>query len=97
MTRYRWGAAATAVAGTAACEDGFFTRGECLTLVYVLGVPLAAASGLVAGAIIGALIRTDRWEDLPLARRSTGAVPGRLIVAPTYAQGAAGLSARIAF
>ena len=54
-----------------------------------LGATLGGGSGLFYGALIGALIRTDLWKEVPLDRLRLGFTPQR--------HGGLALSASFAF
>ena len=40
-------------------------------------IALSAAGGALAGAIIGSLLKTDRWQDVPLSRSHVSFRPNR--------------------
>jgi hypothetical protein len=64
-----------AVVGAAVsdCEPSSSTQGICEAVPIALG----ASAGLVIGAIFGALIKTDRWEEVPLDKLRVSLVPQR--------------------
>jgi hypothetical protein len=57
------GAAIGALAGAAGCEDSFiFSRDECIVMTGATGMLI----GIPLGALTGALIKTERWENVPM-------------------------------
>jgi hypothetical protein len=58
------------------CASEFSSSGCSLT-DYAEAVFLFAAVGALPGAVIGALIKSDRWEELPLGRPRVSIVPQR--------------------
>jgi hypothetical protein len=41
-------------------------------------IALSAAAGVLAGAIVGSLVKTDHWQDVPLSRIHVGFRPNRV-------------------
>jgi len=78
------GAITGAVTWTSIGDCGFVDDSEC----RFYGSLLFGGVGAVAGGVVGLLIKTDRWEEVPLDRL-------RLSIAPT--RNGLGIGARIAF
>jgi hypothetical protein len=73
------GAATGAVAGAILCQDGCIEWDT--GAVVALGAAVFSASGAVVGGVVGAFIKTDKWEEVPLDRLHLSFVPewdGRL-------------------
>jgi hypothetical protein len=54
-------------------EDCFCSKGE----VAAAGGAIGAAAGILIGSSIGAVIKTDRWEEVPLDQLRVSIVPRR--------------------
>lgn len=50
--------------------------GDCLT-VSILAATALGGGGAVIGAVVGSLIKTDRWEEVPLGQLRVSVVPQR--------------------
>jgi hypothetical protein len=62
--------------GPSTCEDLGWPE-PCGARLALTGGLLFGASGALVGTVIGALIKTDRWEEVPLDRLSVGLAPQR--------------------
>jgi hypothetical protein len=80
-TLFGGGSASTAPCNRSANQDAI-SVGECVGLTA-----LGAVAGAGLGALIGGLIRSERWEDRPLTSLRVGAAPS----------GAVRLGLRLAF
>ncbi len=78
--------------GGAACDPyGFYDA--CVSGSALAGVVVGSLSGL----IVGASLRSERWQDIALDGSLRGSSPAGVTITPTYARGAVGLNARITF
>lgn len=59
-----------------ACSDSIETGETCLALIPIGAVAVGLAGALVGGTI-GALIKTDRWEEVPLDQLRVSVGPQR--------------------
>lgn len=62
-------------AGTGDCLDSSSDQGAELQLIGPLAI--GAVAGTLLGAAVGALIKTDKWEQVPLDRLRVSVVPTR--------------------
>jgi hypothetical protein len=68
------GAGIGAIVGASAnCTGDPFTSAGCALILGGLG----AAVGIPVGAVVGATVRTDRWQEVPLDHLRAGAMPRR--------------------
>lgn len=67
------GAAVGTVTAVLVCESAWCTVDGG---VIMAGLGIGILSGGLAGAGVGALIKSDRWEDVPLDRLRVGLAPG---------------------
>ena len=56
------GGAIGALVGAAGCEEGFIGRDDCIAALGLAGMLI----GMPLGTITGALIKTERWEKVPM-------------------------------
>lgn len=66
-----------AIVGTAIAAGATDTGDEWYDLIVAFGAGVGAGSGLLVGAVAGAFIKTDRWEEVPLDRLRVSVVPQR--------------------
>ncbi len=65
------GIAIGTLAGAAACEDSLFSKGECVAMTGAAGMLI----GVPLGTLVGALIKTERWENVPMEVVRVSIVP----------------------
>jgi len=71
------GAAAGVVIGLQLCENDWVCQDDLQAEAALLGFGIGGAVGGLLGGGIGALIKTDRWEEVPLDRLRVSVVPQR--------------------
>ena len=71
------GASAGVIAVASSGEDVFCGELASGAQCVLLGAGFLGAVGIPVGAIVGALVRTDRWQEVPLDRLSIRALPQR--------------------
>ena len=84
------GTMAIATGGGCSHNCGFTTTDN--AAFAAVGGGWASSQGAVVGGIAGALIRTDRWQDVPLARAASRM---NLRIVPTGPRGRQGLAAGV--
>jgi hypothetical protein len=67
---------AVVASAPATCEDLGWSE-PCGAQLALAGGLFLGASGALVGTVVGALIRTDRWQEVPLDRLSVGLAPQR--------------------
>jgi len=67
------GGAVAEMGGAQFCIDTCGSRG----VITAASAAFFGASGLVMGTVVGALIKTDRWEEVPLDQLSVSIAPQR--------------------
>ncbi len=65
------GGAIGLLAGAAACEDSLFSKEGCVAMSATAGMLV----GIPIGTVVGALIKTERWEKVPMDIVRVSVVP----------------------
>jgi hypothetical protein len=72
-----------AAAGAGIAAAAYDSNEDFYALVVLVGAGIGAGSGLLVGAVAGALIKTERWEEISLDRVLVSLMPtheGRLAI-----------------